>query len=122
MPTLVWKEDLYFACRDHVQDIGPKGITGYQGSDGSNLIDRLRRYGGAVYPWMELICLGQDTGREVVLNLLIDDGLKDRYRRKSIFNPAHKLMGCYSGAHIDHKTMTSISYTRGWSKKLKVTL
>jgi len=78
LPTLVWKEDLSFACRDHVQDIGPKGITGFQGSDGSKLIDRLKRYGGAVTPWNELISMGQETGREVILDFLIDDGLKDR--------------------------------------------
>ena len=33
---LLWSEDMKKSCKDHVNDLGPKGITGHTGSDGSS--------------------------------------------------------------------------------------
>lgn len=40
-----WDDGLTNAARDHADDIGPKGITGHTGSDGSSMTDRIERYG-----------------------------------------------------------------------------
>lgn len=32
------------SARDHADDIGPKGVTGHTGSDGSNYGQRIERY------------------------------------------------------------------------------
>jgi uncharacterized protein YkwD len=34
-----------FACRDHVDDTAPTGVIGNNGTDGSEPIDRIKRYG-----------------------------------------------------------------------------
>jgi uncharacterized protein YkwD len=61
---LFWEEGLENAARDHAEDIGPKGITGHTGSDGSSMTDRIERYG----EWMgnigENISFGQKSGKE----------------------------------------------------------
>jgi uncharacterized protein YkwD len=36
-----WSNEVAKAAKDHADDIGPKGLTGHDGSDGSNLGDRL---------------------------------------------------------------------------------
>ena len=45
LPAYEWDEGLTSAARDHANDIGPKGITGHTGSDGSSMTDRIERYG-----------------------------------------------------------------------------
>ena len=37
-------KEIQQACKDHVDDIGPKGITTHEGSDGKNLSDRIEKY------------------------------------------------------------------------------
>ena len=39
------------AALDHVNDTGPKGLTGHDGSDGCKLSDRLDRYGAPKVTW-----------------------------------------------------------------------
>ncbi len=34
--TLSWNNDMWSACRDHVEDQGPKNTTGHTGGDGSS--------------------------------------------------------------------------------------
>ena len=45
LKPLEWNTELARACKDHVEDVGPKGIAGHDGSDGSVLRDRTSRYG-----------------------------------------------------------------------------
>jgi uncharacterized protein YkwD len=45
---MTWSDEMTKAAKDHAKDIGPKGITGHTGSDGSSMNSRLERYGG----WM----------------------------------------------------------------------
>ena len=40
-----WDEDIRKAARDHANDIGPKGLDTNTGSDDSDLMKRLARYG-----------------------------------------------------------------------------
>ena len=55
------------ACQDHVKDTGPKGITGHDGTDGSKVDDRLKKYGTPISTFGENLSYAQTTGREVVL-------------------------------------------------------
>ena len=55
------------ACRDHTNDTGSKGITGHDGTDGSKLADRLKKYGHPVATYGENLSYGQNTGRQVVI-------------------------------------------------------
>ena len=36
-----WSEDLFSACKSHVEDIGPKGLYGTESSIGMTLYDRI---------------------------------------------------------------------------------
>src|SRR5690606_9306056 len=66
------------AARDHVNDQSKTGKTGHAGSDGSNMRERIERYGKWQVRIAENIAYGAKTARQIVVYLLIDDGVKDR--------------------------------------------
>jgi uncharacterized protein YkwD len=63
-------------------DAGTNGIEGVIGSDNSSHIQRIARYGKASWDVAENISHGtQSNGEEIVMSLLIDDGVADRVSR-----------------------------------------
>ena len=49
--------------------------------------------------------------------MIVDDGVSSRGHRTNIFNPAFKVMACFSGEHKQYETMTTIDYAGGFVKK-----
>ena len=41
---LILDENISKACKDHAHDIGVKGLTSHEGSDGKNISDRIEKY------------------------------------------------------------------------------
>jgi uncharacterized protein YkwD len=111
---LRFNEGLARAARLHAQDIGPKGSIEHTGSDGSRLSDRLNRLGRWQGLISENISAGEDEARQVVLQLLIDDGVASRGHRKNLFNPDLHQAGAGSAPHRDYRTVTVIDYADGF--------
>ena len=53
LKSLIWSEELGNAARDHVEDIGPKGMISGRGTDGSMPITRIQKYGNIDSAWAE---------------------------------------------------------------------
>ena len=79
--------------------------TGHNAPDGSDPFARMKRYGSYSKAAGENVSYGSKTAREIVVTLLIDDGVKSRGHRKNImskdfkntgigFAGQHKLYGC----------------------------
>lgn len=62
-----WHTDLYAAAKQHVQDIGPKGLVQHESSDGTTVKERLKRYGKIVTCYGENLSFHSDTALDVVL-------------------------------------------------------
>ena len=77
----------------------------------------MERYGKPVSTYGENLSYGQKDGTDVVMQLIIDDGVASRGHRTNIFNQAFKVMGCFSGDHKQYDTMTTIDYAGGFTKK-----
>ena len=113
VPELIFSEQLQKACRDHVDDIGPKGLTTHEGSDGKNLSDRIERYGEWDGATAENLEFGLKNAENIMLNLLINDGVQERYQRSNLFHPELKYVGIACGPHKIYNVCTVIGYARG---------
>ena len=92
-------------ARDHVKDQARSGATGHKGSDGSAVGARVNRYGKWKHTVAENIAYGGSSGREIVIRLIVDDGVPDRGHRKNIFNPRFRMVGVACGTHKKYGTM-----------------
>ena len=48
---------------------------------------------------------------EVILQLLVDDGVPNRGHRENLFNPDFNDVGIFSASHKDFETMTVLDYS-----------
>jgi len=101
------------AAKYHANDLGPKGLMSHDSSDGTTAgkrIDRFLAKQKQVVGFGECMSAGMTSGKDVVLQLLVDDGVKSRGHRANMTNPAFIYCGCYTGTHTDYSTITVIDY------------
>lgn len=105
------------AAEDHRKDCGPKGITSHTGSDGSSMEDRINRYGTWDITIGENISFGAKNARDIVIQLIVDDGVKSRGHRNNIFNPQFTLVGTAFGYHKDYDVMCVMGFAGLFTEK-----
>ncbi len=110
---LIFSPGISLAAAEHVADQAA-GAFGHGGSDHSNPGDRMNRHGTWSALWGENISYGKATPRDVVIALIIDDGLRSRKHRKNIFNPAFNYAGAAFGPHARYRTVCSIDFAGGY--------
>jgi uncharacterized protein YkwD len=110
---LLPEKGLFLAARDHAADQGKTGKTGHNGSDKSTPSSRTARYGKGSYIG-ENIAYGSNTGREIVVDLLIDDGVPSRGHRQNIMKRDYNQTGTATGPHPQYGSMCVINYARDY--------
>ncbi len=93
MELLELEKGLCSAAQWLADDQAKTGKTGHYGSDGSSPFERMNRYGKVLITAGENCAYGPKTGREIVAQLLIDDGVADRGHRINILKPEFKKIG-----------------------------
>ena len=110
VPALKLSAGMSRAARDHVLDLGPEGKIGHFGTDGSSPGERLQRYGKPVGWVAENIGFGDAGGRNMVMILLVDDGVPDRGHRKKMLSGQYKQVGIACGEHKVYRHMCVIDF------------
>jgi len=104
------------AARDHVRDQGPIGGMSHRGEDGSTPASRMNRYGRWDVAAGESIALGSNPAREVVIQLLIDDGVKNRGHRKTLLDRGYAVAGAACGPHREYQQICVIDFAARYSE------
>src|SRR4030088_322585 len=115
-PPLAFSCGMSRAAADHCADQADGGF-GHEGRDRSHAGQRIARYGNFSGGWGENISYGKSSGRDVVLALIIDDGLPARKHRKNIFNPNFNYAGAAFGRHARFGTMCSMDFAGGYAER-----
>ena len=119
MPEYTLSSGLCKACLDHANDQGPKGALGHTGSDGSSPWDRMARYGKASGSKAENISYGCATARDVIIQLIVDDGVVSRGHRDNIFDKKLLVIGFASNSHKKYEFMTVMDFASSFQEKSK---
>ena len=110
VPILHPSSGLTDAANDHVRDQSRTGDTGHRGKDLSGFRDRIERYGLWSVRIAENIAYGNITAQQVVVYLLIDDGIPTRGHRKNFLNKDFRLVGVAEGNHPGYEKMCVMEF------------
>lgn len=97
------------AAKAHAKD-QQSGLTGHSGSDGSLPIERTTRAGVEASSIGENITYGPKTAQDIMVNLIVDDGVADRGHRIALFNPDWSMVGAGCGPHANYGAVCVMNY------------
>ncbi len=97
------------AAKSHAKD-QQDGLLGHAGSDGSSPIERTARLGVEAGSVGENITYGPATVQEIIVNLIVDDGVADRGHRTALFNSDWSSAGAGCGPHSSYRAVCVVNY------------
>ncbi len=116
---LEYSDAIASAAKSHAID-QRGGEVGHVGSDGSRSAQRLERFGVENSGSGENIDYGSTSAVDVLMSLIIDDGVADRGHRTNLFSPDWTAAGAGCGTHATYRTVCVVDYAK-ISRELVVT-
>ena len=108
---------LSLAAQQHSSTQSKTDQIGHTGVDGSSPFDRIKQY-GTYRAAGENIAYGTKSGQEIVIQLLIDDGVSSRGHRENIMSKDFDTTGVgYANEHQRYGSMCVITYAGGYKEK-----
>lgn len=107
---LEWSQSLTLAAQMHADDIGPSGLMTHIGQDGSEPCDRIERFGQWSGHLGENIDYANADPEDIIVSLLIDDGVLARGQRLNIMKKEHKYVGVGFGYHSEYEYVCVILF------------
>lgn len=90
---LTLADGLNRAAEQHTKDMSKNDFFGHKGTDGSYSDIRASRFGSWSGSVKENITSGSQKARDIVLQMLVDDGFESRGHRKNLLNPNFRAVG-----------------------------
>jgi uncharacterized protein YkwD len=104
---------LTLAAQYHAMDQSKSGGVGHVSQNGSTLKNRIERYGKWQHTIGENIIYGANSGIDVVVELLIDDGVKSRGHRTNILQNDFKVVGVACAKHPSYGSICVMDFAGG---------
>lgn len=104
---------LTLAAQDHAADQSKSGGVGHISQNGLTLQNRVERYGKWQHTIGENIIYGANSGIDVVVELLIDDGVKSRGHRTNILQNNFKVVGVACAKHPSYGSVCVMDFAGG---------
>jgi uncharacterized protein YkwD len=115
LPSLTLSSGMSAAAADLANDQRRTGAMGHTGGDGSSPGSRLGAHGTWQMSYSENVDYGPFlTGRDVVIDLLVDDGVPDRGHRRNIFDGNAHVVGIACGPHPRFRSMCVMDQAYGY--------
>ena len=109
VPTLTMNPSLSDAARELATDQSRTGSVGHTASDGSTPAVRINRHGTWGVSYSENVGYGAFmSGRDVVVDLIVDDGVPNRGHRTNIFDPSARVVGIACARHATYGSVCVI--------------
>lgn len=109
LPMLYPAAGLCNAAKAHVDDQGPTGAIGHNSSDGTSFGNRVHSYFNC-NGIAENASYGTYTGKDIVMVLLLDEGVPSLGHRKNILNGSYHSLGTSIGNHSAYGTMCVMDF------------
>lgn len=117
LPILKPAEGLAKAAATLMKDQQKNGGIGHIAHDGSTPQKRIEKFGTWDICSAEDITYGSFEARQIVIFLLIDDGVPDRSHRANILNPCFRFAGVSYGNHPTYQSICVIDYAGDYKTK-----
>lgn len=112
MQVLSPNKELFELARKQVEQQGPTGQTGHSAPTGLSFEGRVKQANLSFNFIGENIDYGNSHAREIVIALLIDDGVPSRGHRKNIMTSQFSIVGLKIGNHKKYTNMCVIDFGR----------
>jgi len=116
-PILQPSKGLAKAAKELMIDQQNHGGVGHISRRGANPQKRIEKYGEWDICSSEDITYGSFDAQQIVISLLIDDGVPNRGHRENILNPCTRFAGVAKGGHPTYKVMCVIDYAGNYQSK-----
>lgn len=119
VPPIVLKKCISSSSQDHAHDIGKYGLYEHIGSDGKSPLDRLNEIVGKKGYIGENLDFNNHNADEILFSFLVDDGDKERSRRKNVMSENCKNIGIGIADHSEFAICVVINYVKDIKDTLK---
>lgn len=116
LPPLSWSDGLAAAAAELAEEQGSSGDIGHNGRRSHGMQERIERHGKWESQIAENIGYGPKDARNMVMQLIIDDGVSSRGHRKNTFGTAFKAAGVACGIHPGFGSVCVIDFAGGFSE------
>ena len=104
-------DKLNMAAQEHCKDLCNNCSTGEIGTDGSNLLDRIKKYYGNKFFYGENIIYGVNNPLLIVKSMIIDKYSKKKKNRENIFFLRYNRVGICLREHLAYKYCCVITFS-----------
>lgn len=103
-------EGISLASRDHVRDIVKTGKISCIGTDGSNLPQRVEKYGTWGGGLAENVSMSKASGHDIVLDMIIDGWDPNKGQRMNMFSAKYLVVGigCMKNKNEENNKWTCV--------------